>query len=172
MLADYVNALRIKNKMTIEEVARLSDNPEPTVKNILTKKTLNPGFEVGCSLIYAVGGSVDEFFGYAKKEVSDQSSMVYLKEFYEKQMSEQKAGEDARINNITSHYEKRLDELREKCTEQKERHEERIAEINEHIDTIKLDKRWFRIATCILAFALVSLLVLEMLTPGMGWIKF
>lgn len=172
MLADYVNALRTKNKMTIEDVARLSDNPEPTVKNILTKKTLNPGFEVGCSLIYAVGGSVDEFFGYVKKEVSDQSSMLYLKEFYEKQMSEQKAGHDAHMNGITNNYEKRLEELREKYIEQKERHEERIAEINEHIETIKLDKRWFRIATCVLAFALVSFLILEMLTPSMGWIKF
>ena len=66
MLADYVNALRIKNKMTIEEVARLSDIPEPTVKNVLTKKTLNPGFEVGLGTAgdFVRTLNIDRFFIY------------------------------------------------------------------------------------------------------------
>lgn len=172
MLADYVNALRIKNKMTIEEVARLSDNPEPTVKNILTKKTLNPGFEVGCSLIYAVGGSVDEFFGHVQSDANDQKSMLYLKEFYEKQMSEQNTVHENHIKDVKEHYELRISEWKERFVEMKERHKEQLDEVNEHLATTTLDKRWFRISCVVSVFALVGFCILEILTPGMGWLRY
>ena len=83
------------------------------------------------------------------------------------------------LADVTNHYEHRLADLKEqnnqskeRISEMKERFDERIAEINEHIKTIKLDKRWFRIATCVLATAFVSLLVAEVLFPRHGWIQY
>jgi 50S ribosomal subunit-associated GTPase HflX len=73
-----------------------------------------------------------------------------------------------RLEQMKEHY----IELKESNAAVKERHEERIAEINEHIETIKLDKRWFRIATCASVVAFVAFCMLEILTPGMGWLRY
>ena len=94
--------------------------------------------------------------------------MIMLKEMHEKHLADVKEHYDHRLAEIKEHYL----ELKERNSEMKERHEERIAEINEHISTIKLDKRWFRIATCILAAAFIALLVAEVLLPGHGWIRY
>lgn len=172
MLADYVNALRIKNKMTIEDVARLSDNPEPTVKNILTKKTLNPGFEVACSLIYAVGGSVDEFFGHVRNEDKDQKSMLYLKEFYEKQLSDQNAVNEKHMSDMKNHYESRIAEFKERLTEVTIRHKEQMEEVKARLADVIGDKRRLAIISTITTCVLVAFCMLEIFTPGMGWLRY
>lgn len=160
MLVTYLETLKEQGHFTIDEISNLSGISKDTVKNVFSGKTKDPGIFTIAPIIYAMGGNLDAVFNRSKKESADANSIVLLKEMYENHLTD-----------VKDHYEHRLTELKERTTEMKERHEERIAEINEHIDTIKLDKRWFRFATCILAFALVALLVADILAPGLGWFQ-
>lgn len=165
MLINYLKTLKNQGNFTIEDVSKLSGIPEPTVKNIFSGKTETPGIETIVPIIYAMGGSLDVAFGHNKKD--DNNSMAMLKEMYESHLQDVKDHYEHRLSEIKEHYA----ELKQSNIEMKERHEERIAEINEHIETIKLDKKWFRFSTCILAFALVTLLVADIIAPGLGWFQ-
>jgi predicted transcriptional regulator len=168
MLVNYLNTLKEQGNFTFDEISNLSGIPKDTVKNIFSGKTKDPGIETISKIIYAMGGSLDGIYNRNKKESADTNSMLMLKEMYENHLADVKEHYEHRLAQMKEHY----IELKESNVEMKERHEERIAEINEHIETIKLDKRWFRIATCASVVALVAFCILEILTPGMGWLKY
>lgn len=154
MTPTYLNTLKTQGNFTLETISNLSGVPEATVKNILSGKTEDPRFETVAAIVKAMGGSLDAIYNATKKEDVEANSIITLKETYEE-----------RLKETREHYQQRIADM-------KEHYEERIAEINEHIATIQLDKRWFRIATCICAFALVVLFIVEILTPGMGWFRY
>lgn len=60
ILANYLSEKRIQRDLTYEAVAKKSKIPEPTVKNLCTGKTKNPGMETVIPVMDAVGGSFDE----------------------------------------------------------------------------------------------------------------
>lgn len=154
MFTTYLNTLKTQGNFTYETISNLSGIPEATVRNIFTGKTEDPRFETVSAIVKAMGGSLDTVYSVAKKEDVEANSVITLKETYEQ-----------RLKETNEHYQQRIADM-------KEHYEERIKEINEHIATIQLDKRWFRIATCICAFALVVLFIVEILTPGMGWFRY
>lgn len=154
MLTTYLNTLKSKGNFTIETISNLSGIPEATVKNIFSGKTEDPRFETVSAIVKAMGGSLDAIYNVSKKEDVEGNSIITLKESY-----------DQRLSDIKEYYELRIKDL-------KERYEERLSDQKEHISTIMLDKRWFRIATCICAFALVVLFVMEIIMPGLGWIRY
>lgn len=154
MLPAYLNTLKTQGNFTIETISNLSGIPEATVKNILSGKTEDPRFETVSAIVKAMGGSLDAIYNVTKKEDVEANSIITLKESYEQ-----------RIKDLKEYYEQRI-------VETKEHYEERLTDKKDHIATIMLDKRWFRIATCICAFALVVLFVVEILTPGMGWFRY
>ncbi|MBQ5885219.1 MAG: hypothetical protein IIW79_02295 [Clostridia bacterium] len=154
MLTTYLNTLKSKGNFTIETISNLSGIPEATVKNIFSGKTEDPRFETVSAIVKAMGGSLDAIYNVSKKEDVEGNSIITLKESY-----------DQRLSDIKEYYEQRIKDL-------KERYEERLSDQKEHISTIMLDKRWFRIATCICAFALVVLFVMEIIIPGLGWIRY
>jgi predicted transcriptional regulator len=154
MIPAYLNTLKTQGNFTIETISNLSGVPEATVKNIFSGKTEDPRFETVSAIVKAMGGSLDAVYSVAKKDDVEANSVIALKEAYEQRLKETKEQYQQRIADMKEHY------------------EERITEINEHIATIQLDKRWFRIATCICAFALVVLFIVEILTPGMGWFRY
>ena len=154
MLITYLETLKEQGNFTLDEIANLSGISKDTVKNVFSGKTKDPGIFTIAPIIYALGGNLDAVFNRSKKDATEANSIVVLKEMYENHLSD-----------VKDHYEHRLSEL-------KEHHAERISEIHDHINTIKIDKKWFRIAMCICAAALVTILVVEMLTPGMGWIRY
>lgn len=168
MLITYLNTLKSQGNLTLEAISKLSGVPEATVKNIFSGKTEDPGITNVSKIIYSMGGSLDALYNHNKTESADTNSMVILKEMYEKHLDDVKDHYEHRLAEMKEHY----IELKESNVEMKERHEERIAEINEHIETIKLDKKWFRIASCAAVIALVAFCVLEILTPGMGWLRY
>lgn len=151
MLTNYLNALKTKGNFTYETISNLSGIPEGTVRNIFSGKTEDPRFETVSAIIISMGGSLDAVYSAAKKEDVEANSVITLKEAYED-----------RIKEINEHYQQRI-------IETKVHYEERITEINEHIATIQLDKKWFRIAMCICALALVVLFVAELIIPGIDW---
>ena len=154
MITTYLNTLKSKGNFTIETISNLSGIPEATVKNIFSGKTEDPRFETVSAIVKAMGGSLDAIYSVSKKDDVEGNSIITLKESY-----------DQRLEDIKDHYEQRISDL-------KKHYEERMADQKEHISTIMLDKRWFRIATCICAFALVVLFIVEILTPGMGWFRY
>lgn len=154
MLLEYLNTLKNKGNFTFETISKMSGIPEATVKNVFSGKTEAPRFDTVSAIVAAMGGSLDAIYSAAKKEDVEANSVITLKEAYEQ-----------RIKETSEHYQQRISDM-------KEHYEERIKEINEHIATIQLDKKWFRIATCICAFALVVLFIVEILTPGMGWFRY
>ena len=154
MIPTYLNTLKNQGNFTIESISNLSGVPEATVKNILSGKTEDPRFETVSTIVKAMGGSLDAIYAATKKEDIEANSIITLKESYEQ-----------RIKELKESYEQRL-------TDTKEHYEVLISAKKEHISTIMLDKRWFRIATCICAFALVVLFVVEILTPGLGWFRY
>ena len=154
MLSTYLNTLKTQGNFTFETISNLSGIPEATVKNIFSGKTEDPRFETVSAIIKAMGGSLDAIYSVTKKDDIETNSVITLKESYEQRISELKEYYEQRLSETTSHY------------------EERLLDQKEHIATIKLDKRWFRIATCICAFALVALFIIEILTPGMGWVRY
>ena len=166
MLTTYLNTLKEQGNFTFDDIENLSGIPKDTIKNIFSGKTKAPGTETLAPIVYAMGGSLDAAFGHGKKE--DTNSLTMLKELYENHLADVKEHYEHRLAEMKEHY----NELKENNAAMKERHEERIAEINEHIETIKLDKRWFRIATCASVVALVAFCMLEILTPGMGWLRY
>ena len=154
MLTNYLNTLKNKGNFTIETVSNLSGVPESTVKNIFTGKTEDPRFETVAAIVLAMGGSLDAIYSAAKQEDVEANAVITIKESYEH-----------RIADIREHYEHLL-------REQKERYEERIEEINEHIDTIKLDKRWFRIGFVASVLIFAMLCVAELSNPNLGWFRY
>ena len=154
MLPTYLNTLKTQGNFTIETISNLSGIPEATVKNIFSGKTEDPRFETVSAIVKAMGGSLDAIYSVTKKEDVEANSIISLKESYEQ-----------RITELKEYYERRL-------LDTKEHYEERLADKKDHIATIMLDKRWFRIATCICAFALVVLFIVEIITPGMGWLRY
>lgn len=154
MILNYLNTLKNKGNFTFETIANLSGIPEATVKNIFTGKTEDPRFDTVSAIVIAMGGSLDAAYAVGKKEDVEANAVIAIKETYEQ-----------RIADLKEHYSHRLEE--------KDKHYERLLqEAEKHIDTIILDKRWFRIATCICAFALVVLFIVELLTPGLGWFRY
>lgn len=143
MLTAYLNSLKSKGNFTYEAVSNLSGIPEATVKNIFSGKTEDPRFETVSAIVLALGGSLDEVYSPSVRKEVETNSVTALKESYEQ-----------RISDI------------------KESSEEKIAALHEHIETIKLDKRWFRIAMCISTFALVCILVADVLFGNVGWIRY
>lgn len=154
MLTNYLNTLKNKGNFTYETISNLSGVPEATIKNIFSGKTEDPRFETVSSIVASMGGSLDAIYTAAKRDDVEANSIISLKEAYEQ-----------RIHEIKEHYEQRLLDV-------KTHYEERISDKKDHIATIQLDKRWFRIATCICAFALVILFIVEILTPGFGWFRY
>lgn len=154
MITTYLNSLKTKGNFTFEAISNLSGIPEATVKNVFSGKTEDPRFETVSAIVKAMGGSLDAIYEAAKTDDVEGNSIITLKEAYEQRLVDAKEFYEQRLKELKEHYEQRLNDQKE------------------HISTIMLDKRWFRIATCICAFALVVLFVVEILTPGMGWFRY
>ena len=155
MLTTYLKTLKEKGNFTTESIAKLSGIPEATIKNIISGKTEDPRFETVSAIIKAMGGSLDAIYDTIQKEDIAANSVITIKEAYEHRLKEQKEHYENRIAEIKEHYKNQLEEK------------------NAHIETLKLDKRWFRIAAVVGAVAVFALfVVIEALTPGHGWFRY
>lgn len=63
MEIDYIKSLKQAKKMTTKELSNLTNIPESTINNILTRKTENPTFETISKLVIALDGSLDALAG-------------------------------------------------------------------------------------------------------------
>lgn len=171
---------RKDRKWSVSQTAEFSDVPEGTTKNILNGTTLNPGAENLGKLCRTLGVPIervlriDEQKQIEKQGIkNDDTSILALKEIYETQVAIINKSNEEHEKNIREHYERHISELKEHMKELKEHYEARLRDKREHIDTIMLDKKWFRLASVVGVIALVVLfLLIEFVTPGHGWFTF
>ena len=156
--------------------------PEQTVKNIVNGKTANPGIENIAPICEELGIPIEDVLFSHNKEVEskvikDNPSAYNLKEMYEFQIAIINKAHETEMHNMREHYERQLKEQKEhyeKYISVTENHyERRLHDNREHIDTIMLDKKWFRIAAVVgVCAVLFVFFFIEFMTPGHGWFTF
>lgn len=173
ILANYLNEKRVQAGLSYEAVASISNRPESTVKNLCLGKTEDPRLETIIPIVKAVGGSFDEMlFPEKTKDEIKETSVLALKDIYEYQLAREKETNEEHIHNIRSHYEQHHEDLKENFERRLADKRELIESYKEHIKSLEKDCRSSRIAFWSCVCFLVGLLVLEVMNPSLGWIKF
>ena len=173
LVAKYLTALKNKNNLTYDAIAKMCDKSESTVKNLCLGKSDNPGIDTIAPVVYAMGGSLDEMLNPGKsKDELKEVSVVSLKESYEYQLSAMKETNEAHIGNIRAHYEQHHNDL-------KENYEKRLADKRELLDTYLLQikklenaNKLKNILCCFLAGIFIVLFILEIMHPEHGWLRY
>lgn len=80
MLHEKLQALMNQKKFTIPGVSKLSGVPETTVRNIITGKTPDPGFQNVVDIVKAMGGSLDEIVGIERPPARADQHLIDLYE--------------------------------------------------------------------------------------------
>ena len=80
MLHEKLQALMNQKKFTIPGVSKLSGVPETTVRNIITGKTPDPGFQNVVDIVKAMGGSLDDIVGIERPPTTADQHLIELYE--------------------------------------------------------------------------------------------
>ena len=161
MILAYLNTLKTQGNFTIEQISRLSGIPEPTVKNIFSGKTGSSRMETVAPIIKAMGGSLDTAYGISKEEDIESNSIIAIKESYEQ-----------RIKNITEHFQQHHDDLQENYEKRLADKREIIESCNKHIQTLEKECRSSKIAFWICVAVFIAVLIVEVMNPDLGWIRY
>lgn len=173
LLATYLTTLRINQEKSYEDIAKGCNVAESTVKGLCLGKTKNPGIDTAKPIMDYLGGSWDEMLGLkdVQKEIKAAPS-DNLKSIYEFQIALMKENHLMEKENIRKHYEAQIAEIKESYRKNEEHYEKRLADKREHIETIQLDKKWFRLASVIgIAGLIILFLFIEFASPGHGWLN-
>lgn len=147
LVANYLSALKEKEKLTYKAIADLSKLSESTVKNLCLGNTPDPRLDTVAPVVYALGGSIDE---------------MYCPEKFKKKS----AGCDEHIHkqhhdDIKDSYEKRLADKKEIIESQRE-----------HINTLKKENLITKIALCVCVVVFITVLIAEVMNPNLGWFRY
>jgi transcriptional regulator with XRE-family HTH domain len=94
---EYIKSLKEAKKLKVKDLSEMTNIPESTINNFLSRKTENPSLSMMAKLCVAVGGSLDEMMG--------------LKEMVEKKEEQQNSKE--LLSSITDVYKDQIQELKE-----------------------------------------------------------
>ena len=163
-IAKYLTRIIKETGNTYESIAEKCNVSESTVKNICHSKTVNPGILNVAPIVYAANGSLDEMCGKTKEDI-DEKTKNLIKEMSEFQFAEYRKTEEAHICNMRTHYEQHRDDTITNY--------ERL--LSEKENQVKLYKRLATVSfaiACVGFAILITLLILEVTNPELGWIKF
>ena len=163
-IAQYLSKIIKETGNTLEDIAQKSQVSEPTIKNLCSGKTENPGILTVAPVVYAANGSLDVMCGQSKEDI-DEKTKNLIKEMSEFQFAEYRKTEEAHISNMRTHYEQHRDDTISNY--------ERL--LSEKESQVKLYKRLASVCfgiACVGFAILIGLLILEVSNPNMGWIKF
>ena len=173
LVAEYLTALRLKNDLTFEAIAERSKRSVSTVKNLCTGKTEDPRLDTVAPIVYAMGGSIDEMYNPDKsKDAIKETSVLAMKDIYENQLNAIKESYDEQISNIRGHYEQHHDDLKENYEKRLADKRELIETKDAHIKSLEKESRSHKIAFWICISILVGILILEVMNPNLGWIRY
>ena len=170
IIANYVNKKREIKGWSVGDLSAESNVAEGTVKNICLSKADNPGMKTMIPIMDAIDGSFDEMLHPEKyKERLDDSSIVAL-------MSAIRETNGEHVHDIRTHYKEHRDDM-------KENYEKRLSDKREIIDmqNIQIEKlegtnksktKIIFTLSAILFLLFFGLIVLEVMHPEHGWIRF
>ena len=166
IIAKYLTKLKNKTDLSYEDIGKLCDKSESTVKGLCFGKTDNPGIDTVAPIIYALGGSIDEMYNPDKsKDEVKETSLLAMKDIYENQLNAIKESYDEQVSNIRGHYEQHHHDLVENF-------EKRLADKREIIEIQKRENIASKIVAWVLGAVLVGLLIAEVMNPNLGWLRF
>lgn len=173
VVARYLTMLKERSGLSYEAIAEKSGIPVATIKNLFSGKTENPSLDTIRKIVYAMGGSLDEMFSQGKtKEDLKEFSIASMKEMYEYQLAEQAKMHEAHVANIRAHYEQHRQDYKENVEKRLADKREIIDQQEKHIASIKKELSTSKIMACAFAAILIALLILEVMNPELGWLRF
>lgn len=173
LVAEYLSSLKKKTGLTYEAIAEESKRSESTVKNLCLGKAEDPRIDTVAPIVYALGGSMDEMLNPNKnKDELKETSVQALKESYEIQAALQKETTELHINNIRSHYEQHREDFKENIEKLLMSKDLIINTKDDVIKTLKTLCVTLAGALSICLFILVGLLIIEVMNPNLGWIRY
>ena len=166
LIANYINKKRMDAGLTHGDIADRKNISESTVKNLCTGKTDNPGIKTMIPVMEAVGGSFDEMlFPEKTKDEVKETSILAMKDIYENQLNAIKESYDAQIGNIRGHYEQHHQDLVDNF-------EKRLADKREIIEMQKKENIASKTVAWVCGGILILLLIIEVMNPTLGWIRY
>ncbi len=131
MVAKYLTALKNQRNLSWQEISDLSNVPVPTLRNIFSGDTSNPGITTVAAIVIAMGGSLDEMMGLPN-EGHEKSSFEVMTEKYEARIEKTKASYESRILQFNAQYERQIEQLNgnfdRRVSELNQSFERRVAE--------------------------------------------
>lgn len=165
MVANYLTKLKSKTGLTFEAIAEQTGLSLSTVKNLFSGKSDDPRLKTVVPVVTVLNGSVDEMYTGKPKEAIQETSVTALKEMYEFQLAQQRKDEEIRVANIRADHDKHREDVItnfERLLTEKDIQNKMLK---------KLVAGAFLVAG-VLAIILIALLILEVMHPEKGWIKF
>ena len=172
LLAKYLVKKIKENNLTIEFVAKESNTPVSTVKNLCSGKTPNPGLLTSLPVIYATGGTPEEMIFGENQDTVKEFSINSIKEMCEQAIAELVKTNELHVTNIRNHYEQHRDDVTTNYEKRLEDKREIIKEKEEHVKSLKKELIVSKVTALIGYGILIILLILEVANPSLGWIKF
>ena len=134
--------------------------------------------EVETSLSQKFGTKVQIKSGKIKSKIENQGikeenvPIIALKEIYENQIASIIRTNETHINNIRSHYEQHHEDLKINFEKRLADKREIIESYEAHIESLKKATLIFGIAFLVCCLILITILILEVANPNLGWIRF
>lgn len=83
MNIDYLNQLKKEGNYTFESIAKISEIPEATVRNIFSGKTEDPRFDTVAAIVHAMGGKLDTYYKKTPAgKHADENMVSMVRELY------------------------------------------------------------------------------------------
>ena len=173
MTREQLNQIRKDKKLPISYMADSLNIAEGTLKNFFYNRTSSARVEIADPIAKMLGVEVDDII-YSdvedlKKTIEemdnpDAVSVIALKRLYEFQLETKDVMHEKEKEEIRKHYERHIEELNKN-------HARIEAQYERHMETILLDKKWFRLAAVFGVAGFVALFFfIEFMTPGHGWL--
>ena len=165
LVANYLTKLKEKTGLTFEAIAEQTGLSLSTVKNLFSGKSEDPRLNTVAPVIYILNGSVDEMYSGKPKETLQEISLNSIKDMYEFQLAQQRKDEEIRVANIRADHDKYIEIINNN-------HEQISTEKDKRINLLMKIAIVGCTVASILAIILIALLILEVMHPEKGWIKF
>ena len=142
MIKEYLKYLKTNKGLSWHDISEASGLPEVTIRKIFSGETADPRFETVVRLVSAMGGSLDKIKAIEKVE------NVEITE--DSQIKALKALKDV--------YEERIKDIKQSS--------------QDHIQSLKRDKKLLIAAICVLSVLLIGAVLLDLLMGSVGWFRF
>lgn len=177
LVSNYLDPLRRKRGLTYEALAEESGRALSTVKNLCLGNSEDPRIDTVAPVIYALGGSMDEMLNPDKsKDEVKEASILALEDIYKNQLASIKESYDEQTNNIRSHYEQHRDDVTKnydmRLADKREIIDMQNVQIAKLEDTNRFKTKVIVALSAILFVLFFGLILLELMHPSHGWIRF